>query len=95
MTLPRAILVLLQVHTESKEHQASVIKFVEAELSGVLTEAHIGNAKFALNRPGQTIAALFRKMETLKRRLGIKEYGLSQPSLEQVFMTVVGSHTQT
>ena len=63
---------------------------MEDELSGVLNEEHIGIAKYTLTRSGINIADAFRTMETAKARLGITEYGLSQPSLEQVFLTVVG-----
>lgn len=84
---------LVQVHTGSREHQAAVTSFVERELSGVLNEAHIGTAKYTLRQPGLTVANAFRTMEMAKADLGISEYGLSQPSLEQVFMTVVGDRS--
>ena len=84
---------LVQVRTESQEHQAIVTRFVKAKLSGVLNEAHVGTAKYTLRQPDLTVANAFRTMENAKADLGITEYGLSQPSLEQVFMTVVGDRS--
>lgn len=80
----------MQVHTETVAHREALIPFIETELGGVLSEAHLGTAKFSLQKLGLTLASAFRTMENAKARLGIKEYGLSQPSLEQVFMNVVG-----
>ncbi len=81
------------MRTESEGHQEAVTQFVAAELSGQVSEAHIGTAKYTLRKSGLTIADAFRTMETAKSRLGVTEYGLSQPSLEQVFMTVVGDRS--
>jgi hypothetical protein len=40
------------------------------------------------------MAAIFRLMEAAKRDLGVTAYGLSMPTLEQVFLTVVGENLQ-
>ena len=70
---------------------AGIIDYVQSALGGQLKEARIGSARFVLNKHGQSMSDVFRHLEEAKARIGIHEYGLSQPSLEQVFLTVVGS----
>ena len=42
----------------------------------------------------QSMANVFRMMEQHRTDLGIEEYNLSMPTLEQAFHTVVGQHLQ-
>lgn len=79
-----------QVHADESQG-AGIINFVQSALGGQLKEARLGSARFVLGKSGQTMSEVFRILEDAKSRIGIHEYGLSQPSLEQVFLTVVGS----
>merc|ERR1712130_746748 len=81
---------ILEVHADESSG-AGIIDFVTSALGGQLKEARIGSARFVLSKPGQSMSEVFRTLEQAKARLGIHEYGLSQPSLEQVFLNVVGS----
>ena len=42
----------------------------------------------------QSMATVFRAMEAAKGALGVEAYGLSMPTLEQVFLAVVGQDLQ-
>lgn len=42
----------------------------------------------------QSMARVFRAMEAAKVELGVQAYGLSMPTLEQVFLSVVGENLQ-
>ncbi len=42
----------------------------------------------------QSMARVFRAMEAAKADLGVQAYGLSMPTLEQVFLSVVGENLQ-
>ena len=81
---------MLQVHADESQG-AAIIEYVQSALGGQLKEARIGSARFVLNRHEQSMSDVFRHLEEAKAKIGIHEYGLSQPSLEQVFLTVVGS----
>lgn len=48
-----------------------------------------GRQRFALPRSA-SLAAVFRAVESAHAQLGIQTYSLSQPTLEQVFVNVVG-----
>jgi hypothetical protein len=80
----------LQVHAEESQG-AGIIDFIKTALGGQLKETRIGSARFVLSKTGQTMSEVFRILEEAKSRIGIHEYGLSQPTWEQVFLTVVGS----
>ena len=85
-----------QVHApDDKELQYAIAKFVADELKGLATEEQYhGRAKFSVPTAAWSLALLFRKMEGAKQHLGILTYGLSMPTLEQVFLNVVGEHLQ-
>ncbi len=42
----------------------------------------------------QSMARVFRVMEAARAELGVQAYGLSMPTLEQVFLSVVGENLQ-
>ncbi len=42
----------------------------------------------------QSMGTIFRLMESAKQTLGVTAYGLSMPTLEQVFLSVVGENLQ-
>lgn len=56
----------------------------------VLLESHFGHLKIGLPTAGLSLAAVFGVMEAYKGPLGVAAYSVSGPTLEQVFLEVVG-----
>ena len=74
--------------------QAAIVDFAAAHLGAAPAEAPAGGrARFALP-PGTSLPAVFRAVEAARRQLGIQTYSLSQPTLEQVFVNVVGGQLE-
>ncbi len=55
-----------------------------------LEESHFGCLRFRLPAKGLSLARVFEVMEGAKSRQLLAAYSVSQPSLEQVFLSVVG-----
>jgi hypothetical protein len=54
---------------------------------------HLGRARFALPlAPGRSPARVLRALEAAGPALGVTAYALSLPTLEQVFLNVIGQH---
>lgn len=69
--------------------------FAAAQLDAAPAEAPAGGRlRFALP-PGSSLPAVFRAVEAARQQLGIQTYSLSQPTLEQVFVNVVGAQLET
>ena len=68
---------------------ADTIKAFVARTSrgAVLEEVHAGQLKYKLPRAGLTLSSLFAAIEA-NRALGIRDYSVSQPTLEQVFLSM-------
>ncbi|KAK9808280.1 hypothetical protein WJX73_007025 [Symbiochloris irregularis] len=83
---------LLEVHChDSHEAMQAVAQFVSSALGGMESEERrFGRLKFVLPSKRQTLAQVFRSMEGEKSRLKIVAYGVSMPTLEQVFLAVIG-----
>ena len=81
---------LLEVHTlDDPLQQAVVADFITQQLGGVeVDQRWFGCLRFRL--PARGLAAAFRAVESRKESLCIDAYSLSQPTLEQVFLTVIG-----
>ena len=74
--------------------QAAIVDFAAAQLGAAPAEAPAGGrARFALPLSA-SLPAVFRAVEAARRQLGIQTYSLSQPTLEQVFVNVVGSRLE-
>jgi hypothetical protein len=74
--------------------QAAVVDFAASRLGAAPAEAPAGGrARFALP-PGASLPAVFRAVGAARQQLGIQTYSLSQPTLEQVFVNVVGGHLE-
>jgi ABC-type multidrug transport system ATPase subunit len=69
---------------------ADAIKaFVQRTSRGaVLEEEHGGQLKYKLPRAGLTLSSLFAAVEAQRAALGIRDYSVSQPTLEQVFLSM-------
>eukprot|EP00884_Botryococcus_braunii_P019123 jgi/Botrbrau1/5895/Bobra.0366s0073.1 len=73
----------------------ALTRFVAEELRGFpAEEGHAGRARFLIPRSGAPLATVLRKMEAAREALHITAFGVSLPTLEQVFLTVVGEHLQ-
>jgi ABC-type multidrug transport system ATPase subunit len=69
------------------ETKSEVISLVSTTLpSATLTEEHGGHMKFEVPLASVSLANIFRTIESNKERLRIREYSVSQPSLEQIFI---------
>ena len=74
--------------------QAAIVDFAASQLGALPAEAPAGGrARFALPA-GTSLPAVFRAVEAARRQLTIQTYSLSQPTLEQVFVNVVGGHLE-
>ncbi|KAK9833394.1 hypothetical protein WJX81_001382 [Elliptochloris bilobata] len=75
--------------------QAALAAWAAAELGAVLQSQHLGRARFSLPAgEGRSPARVLRALEAAGPALGITAYGLSLPTLEQVFISVIGRQLQ-
>lgn len=73
----------------------ALTRFVRQKLRGFPAEAgHGGRARFLIPRSGLPLASVLRQMEAARESLGDTAFGVSLPTLEQVFLRVVGEHLQ-
>ena len=73
------------------ECMARIAQFVTSDLGGTPAEApHAGRANFRLRRTGSSLPSVFRRLESVRSQLGISDYDISMPTLEEVFLAVVG-----
>lgn len=77
---------------DDAEAQRELQEFVRSEFGGIEVEGsrHFGRSRFRLSTSGPGLASVFRSVEKAKLQLGILQYSVSQPTLEQVFLTVIG-----
>lgn len=61
-------------------------------VEGKPKDASITNVKSINEQAGQGISALFAQLEANKERLGFEYYSVSQATLDQVFLSIVGKH---
>jgi len=66
-------------------HAAIVAMFPQA----MLTEQHASKLKFEIELESVVLADVFEKMEANKDALGIIDYSASQPTLENIFLSIV------
>ena len=82
------------VADSEEEHAAQVVSFVQGIFpsAGVLSD---NGGLLTLRVPGDAIdvGAAFASLETHKQRLGIADYAVAQPTLEQVFVRTVLEHS--
>ncbi|KAK9862183.1 hypothetical protein WJX84_007200 [Apatococcus fuscideae] len=83
---------LMEVHVpDERAIIRGVQQFVERELKGQEAEAPVfGRLRFQLPSHGLKLSEVLRAMEGRKHALGVLAYALSQPTLEQVFLSVIG-----
>ena len=55
---------------------------------------HVRGKMLTPSVSAQSMANVFRGMEAQRSTLGVVAYGLSMPTLEQVFLSVVGQDLQ-
>lgn len=82
----------MQVHAaDSQEVTDRIAAHVREQLSGSETEdRRFGRLKFLVPSHSRSLAHVFKCMESVKDPLGIVAYGVSMPTLEQVFLNVIG-----
>lgn len=69
-----------------------MISYIEEILPrGKLVTAFNGNIIFKIPLEGFIVSELFEKLEEVKEDLRISDWGISQSSLEDVFMEIVDS----
>jgi ATP-binding cassette, subfamily A (ABC1), member 3 len=82
------------MNTAAAAHNASVVgkkpEFDETA-STVLTDGGADASSASVSR-GASIAALFTLLEENKKALGFEYYSVSQTTLDQVFLSIVGKH---
>jgi ABC-type multidrug transport system ATPase subunit len=81
----------LEVHSDNL-HMADIQLYIQEQFPGAeLQELHFGHVKYKLPFNGQSqlrLATVFEKLESQKHILGIRDYAVSQTSLEQIFIKV-------
>lgn len=56
------------------------------------TRSSVVERKIKSTTNGVRLSSIFRAMENSRKDLGIAEYGISQPTLEQVFLEISSTH---
>ena len=73
----------------------SVRSFIDRRFKGaVLEEAHEGQLRYQLPKGGSAIGAIFSEVEAQREPLGITDYSLSQPTLEQIFIAMAAQQEE-
>ena len=77
----------------SEEHVNRVKAWIESNVQGASLDRQIwgGQVRFKAET-GQSIATLFRSLEEQREALGLEYYSISQATLDQVFLAIVGQH---
>ncbi|KAK9829531.1 hypothetical protein WJX72_006343 [[Myrmecia] bisecta] len=88
------LLEVLTAEGDAMSH-ARVKEFVTQQFGGAETGAadgvhQVGRAQYQLRHGGPSLAVVMREVEEVKEALGIRAYSISQPTLEQVFLAVIG-----
>jgi ATP-binding cassette subfamily A (ABC1) protein 3 len=78
---------LIEVNTHRPEQTEGVRALLEAALPGIrVIESHSSHSKYEVGQTGNSLGKMFRLIETNKNDLGIREFAVSQPTLEQIFI---------
>jgi ATP-binding cassette subfamily A (ABC1) protein 3 len=78
----------LEVHTKENAEQERLSALVRSLDSGAeLMEQYRGRFTYRLPSQGMSLAAVFRRLEAARDAFGIEDYGVSQATLEQIFLT--------
>merc|ERR1712159_32758 len=85
----------LEIKTPSSEDCTPVTEFVEGTFAGArCLERHVGTVKYHLPKGGNALSSLFRCLEAKKADLKIEQYGISQFTLEQVFIAMAKTQNE-
>lgn len=74
-------------------HLANIQTYIQDRFDGAeMIESHFGHVRYKLPLSEDlSLAYVFECLEGTKEELGIRDYGVSQTSLEQVFLKVAKS----
>lgn len=75
-----------------KENTQKIISYINE----LLPNAHLisnfnGNIIFQVSMQGLQVSKLFYSIDNKKKELSIQDWGISQPTLEDVFLNIVNS----
>eukprot|EP01105_Mastigella_eilhardi_P028439 TRINITY_DN936_c0_g1_i14.p1 TRINITY_DN936_c0_g1~~TRINITY_DN936_c0_g1_i14.p1 ORF type:complete len:1870 (-),score=505.12 TRINITY_DN936_c0_g1_i14:2049-7658(-) len=78
------------VELKTREDKLEEVKqFMTGKFDCELTEEHNGRLKYVLPKEGTLgLATIFGTIEEAKEALGISDYAVSQPTLEQIFVAI-------
>jgi hypothetical protein len=78
----------LEVHTRENAEQERLSTLVRSIDAGAeLMKQYRGRFMYRLPSQGMSLAAVFRRLEAAREELGIEDYGVSEATLEQIFLT--------
>lgn len=79
---------ILEIHV-AQNNLDNVLHNVQTTFNGsVLTEQHFGHLKFQLPNISSSLSNIFQWMESQKQQYDIRDYAVSQTSLEQIFVQI-------
>jgi len=85
----------LEVHSDNL-HIPDIQVYIQEQFPGAeLQESHFGHVKYKLPFGNNlTLADVFEGLESQRQVLGIRDYAVSQTSLEQIFIKVARKHEE-
>ncbi|KAK3244858.1 hypothetical protein CYMTET_45550 [Cymbomonas tetramitiformis] len=79
----------LEVRMSKREEQAALSELVRSTFAGAQSqEDHMGRMVFSLPLTDLSLSKAFRVLEDARSRHAFEDYSLSQPTLEQVFVSL-------
>jgi len=81
----------LEINTD-ESHEKAVEDFVQNTFKGAeLKEVHAGRLKYEVPQQDISLSGIFAAMEEAKPRFQIKDYAVSQSTLEQIFVSIAAA----
>lgn len=78
----------LEIHS-SQHHIDAIQSYIQSHFAGAeLLEMHFGHLKYQLPKNELTLAEVFAILENVKAQYEIRDYAVSQTSLESIFVSV-------
>jgi len=75
--------------------QESVARYIEETIPTAQVVNSVGTSSiYRLQKEGMKVSKLMREIETAKEKIGIDDWGLSQTSLEEVFLSICKDEEQ-
>uniref|UniRef100_A0A7S3TSD6 ABCA1-4-like C-terminal R2 regulatory domain-containing protein n=1 Tax=Strombidinopsis acuminata TaxID=141414 RepID=A0A7S3TSD6_9SPIT len=80
----------LELRVDPAKHNETVVGIQRLFPSAVLLDENASKFKFELPSTSIELFEIFERMEQSREELGVLDYSASQPSLESIFLNIVG-----